>query len=253
MVAAKILGPYRSFRRVNLKTFPTNGIFRVQAERYEDVWGPEPKLHSEMERWLDELNSLWSGDPLKNRFAHPLGHYRETYGSNTLVGALEEIWADDMADEATVIAGILIRAIWDPTFEINLLPPERIDNLVAIRMKSGPAKFVDVARVRTRTWLSRHPKLHFLRLWMKARSQRFDSGLIEGSDARSRIVTNRIGRVIWEDDQVYGGVSFSSRIDSKIVNWAIFDRARVCILERLPLLSYPREIKKALLDLGLTI
>ena len=148
-----------------------------------------------------------------HRFAHPLGRYEETYGATRLVGALLEVWANDVPDEGAVFAARLVRrAAWHPPHEIGRLPSHRFDNLVVLRLTLSSSKFVDLKSVSTRTWLSRHPDMQSAAKRAGARGVRFDSGLLEGSGPPSRIVTQNIGRVVYDDGSMFSGINFRTRV-----------------------------------------
>lgn len=191
---------------------------------------------------------------LGNRFADPSGQFRETYGTTCLVGALLECWADDMPDEATVIAGRRVRRVtWDPAYDVGVLPADRIDGRVVIKLFTPRDFFVDVSAIRTRTWLVRQPSMRSPLAGAGAPGPRLDSGLLEGSGPRSRIVTQSVARVIHSRPASYAGLAYRTRLGGAHQNWAIFDRALVGLMDRQPLRRTDPAVVQALYDLGLRL
>lgn len=230
------------------------GIHRVQEARWGDVWGAPTEALSARRRWLRERLALLGIGNLGNRFGDPQGQFRETYGATCLVGALLESWADDVPDEATVIAGRRVRRVgWDPAHEVGVLPADRIDGRVVIRMFTPRDPFIDVSAVRTRTWLVRQPSLRAALARAGATGPRLDSGLMEGSGPRSRIVTQHVARVVHSRPAGYAGIAFRTRLGGHHQNWAIFSRAVVGLLDRQPLRRTDPAVHQALHDLGLRL
>ena len=84
-------------------TRPAGATYRVQESRWAEIWGPPRVPATPARRWLRERHALLARTNLGNRFADPLGHYRETYSADCLVGALTECWADDVPHDATAL------------------------------------------------------------------------------------------------------------------------------------------------------
>jgi hypothetical protein len=233
---------------------PKQGVHRVQEAKWPQIWGPPRDTTSPARRWLSEQFALWGRGDLGHRYADPNGVFRETYASTCLIGALLETWADDTPDEATVIAAKKVnRTTWDPTHEVGVLPPARFADRDVIRLEADGAQFVDMSSVRTRTWLARQTSLAapFRRVGFKGR--RLDSGLLEGSGARSRIVTQHVARVVFNDALGYAGIKYRTRLGGQHQNWAIFDRFPVLVADRTPLLRTDPAVWAALAQLGLRL
>ena len=235
--------------------FPPMGVHRVQEAKWDDIWGAPIVALSPHRRWLRErLALLGARVDLGNRFADPRHEFRETYGATCLVGALLEIWADDVPNEATVVAGRRVRrTAWDPAREVGVLPPARVDGRVVIRLVVSPALFVDVSTVRTRTWLVRRPQLRGPLMRAGAPGPRIDSGLLEGSGPRSRIVTQAVARFIFNDVRRPIGIAYRTRLGGSHQNWAIFARQPVGLVDRQPLRRADPAVVQALSELGLRL
>ena len=233
-------------------TRPAGATYRVQESRWAEIWGPPRVPATPARRWLRERHALLARTNLGNRFADPLGHYRETYSADCLVGALTECWADDVPHDATVFAGRRVRRTTpSPPRPAGVLPSARVDGRDVITISVPEQEFADVSAVRTRTWLATHPSLRDPLRQVGAAGPRLDSGLLEGLGPRSRIVTQRVGRVIYEHPDVLAGVRYRSRVGDNYINWAVFDRAHVICVNRVPLRRGDPAVVQALADLGL--
>lgn len=187
-----------------------------------------------------------------NRFADPRGQYHETYGSTCLVGSLLELWANDVPDEATVIAAERVRRIaWDAPRELGVLPADRGDDYDAVRLWLPNGGYADVGSIRTRTWLMRQSSLRSAFGHARAIGPRLDSGLLEESGPRSRLLTQQIRRLLYEYAPAFAGIRFRTRLGDRHENWAVFYRRPIGIIERAPLRSFGPAILEALQHLGL--
>lgn len=233
---------------------PARGIWRVQPTQFTDVWGREPTAVSPTRRWLREelVRFFGRGGGAGNRFADPFGQYRETYGATCLTGSLLELWANDVPDEATVIAAQRVRRVtWDAPYELGVLPADRVNDYDAVRLWLPNGEYADVGSIRTRTWLIRQTTLRDALVRARAIGPRLDSGLVEGSGPRSRLITQRIGRLLYEDPAAFTGIRFRTRLGGRHENWAVFYRRPIGILERGSLRFFGPAILEALEQLGL--
>lgn len=206
-------------------------VVRAQAD-YPDVWGPERRPIGVAQRWLRERMAIARRGSLGNRFADPWGKFLETYAATRLEGALVEIWAWDVPDEATILAARGIhQSSWDAPFDLDELPNSSYANLFVWTLEvRDREKFLDVSRTATRTWLRRAPEMAAPLKRAKA-GPILASGLVEGDGPRSRIVTQAASSLAYKGPDVVG-IGYQSRYGDVEENWAIFDKTCVGIVEK---------------------
>lgn len=206
-------------------------VVRAQGG-YLDIWGPDRRPIGVAQRWLREQLSLGLGRSLGQRFADPRGRFVETYAATKLEGALVEIWAWDVPDEATVLAARAVhQASWDAPFDPDELPSSSYEGLFVWTLQPRDrTDFLDVSRTATRTWLRRAPELRGA-LRKAGAGPVLASGLVEGDGPRSRIVTQAIAALAYRGANVVG-IGYRSRYGDGEENWAIFDKTVIGLIDK---------------------
>ena len=220
-------------------------VVRVQGN-YPDVWGRQREPRGRAHQWLRQHMARWAHHDLGNRFADPAGDYYETYAADSLEGALVEIWAHDVPDEATLLAATSVpQSSWDAPYDPWKLPKSSYEELFVWTLQPRDAvQYIDVSCVATRTWLRRAPALRNP-LGLVGAGPVLASGLVEGDGPRSRIVTQAIAAVAYGGPGVVG-IAYLSRYGNSEQNWAIFDKTFVGILDRTALdPTDPRAVQAA--------
>lgn len=246
-------GPSRP--EFDIVDLPLTGMYRVQSAEYDDVWGPDISPISPRHRWLRErLALLGLQSKLGHRYGHPLGMFRQVYGSNCVVGCLLELWADNVPDEATFLSASRVRRVaWDPMKKVGVLPRSQYERLDVLLILRPNCSCIDVASIRTRTWLMKQNGLAVAAAKARAVGPRLDSGLIEGSGPRSRILTQEIAARLEKEPGDFGGIRFRTRLGEGYVNWALFQRSPVGIEWRVPPRTTDPSVFEALDQLGLRL
>lgn len=232
-------------------TFPAT-LVRAQRD-FPDIWGPERESTGPGRRWLRERMAILGVGSLGNRFADPRGEYTETYAARSLVGALVELWAADVPDEATLAAaGRVHQSRWDAPYEPEQLPSSSLELFVWGLAVQPNRCGIDLRQTDTRTWLRRSPGLRTP--FSKARVGReLTTRVVEGDGPRSRVATQAIGRFVYDHDEGFDGIVYTSRHGSREDAYALFDKVVLCLLSKRALQRDEPEAVEAARRLGLYI
>lgn len=234
-----------------VEPFP-DSMIRVQGD-YEDIWGPERRVVGRAQRWLREKAAIAGLGSLGNRFADPQGRFKETYTARSLSGALVELWASDVPDEAALNAATRVhQARFDAPFDPYELPRTSLNLFVwTVSVKLGRAG-LDVRATETRTWLRRSPALSGV-LARAGVDKVLASGVVEGDGPKSRIVTQAISRHAYMHGDGFDGIVYRSRHGNGEDAFAVFDKVLACVHEKRPLDPKEAAASEAARRLGLYI
>lgn len=216
---------------------PVQGVWRVG--RGDDPLGAPP------------IEPMHLGDSQAgNRFDSWLGDYRVLYFGTTLDACYGETLSRFRCDPRLTF----IEDEWEQLGFMGLgaVPADWRSRRTAVRAKVGTTgRFLDVEDHGTREGLARD-LLPVLSLWGHVD---LDVSVIRGRDRRvTRLVSQHIhAQRDQNGDPVFDGIRYLSRTNTDWECWAVFDRAAVEELERLPILARDEALLRIARLYGLTV